>query len=77
MVRDLPADQAGIAALRHDRGLGLVGELDDRCDFRDRARPQHQRRVAFPQVAHLDQISLLHLRVGDRVFLADDGGETR
>ncbi len=67
--RDLPADQPGVAALRHDGGLGLVGELEDRGHFVDRARPQHHRRVAVVEVAHLDQIGLLHLRIGDRVFL--------
>ena len=72
MMRDLPADQPGIAALRHDRGLGFVGELEDRRHLVDRARPQHYRRVAVKEVAHLDQIGLLRRAVGDGIFGVDD-----
>ena len=36
VVRNLPADQAGIAALRHDRRFRRVGEFEDRRYF---ARP--------------------------------------
>ena len=43
--------------------------------FRDRARPQHHRRVAVIEVAHLDQIGLLRRLVGERVFRADNGGK--
>src|SRR6185437_13941997 len=31
-----------------------------------------QRRVSLPDIAHLDEIGVLDLRIGDRVFLADD-----
>ena len=75
VMRDLAADEAGIAALRHDRGLGLVGEFQDRRDFGDRARPQHHRRMAVEQVAHFEEIRRLHLRIGDGEFLADDRRE--
>ena len=34
LVRRLAADEAGIAALRHDWRPGLVRELQDRRDFR-------------------------------------------
>ncbi len=75
VVRDLPADQAGIAALRHDRRFRRVGELEDCRYFRDRGRPQHHRRVALEQMPHLDEIRRLQRRIGDGVFFADDGGE--
>ncbi len=75
--RDLAADEAGIAALRHDRRRRLVGELEDFRHFVDRRRPQHHRRMALEHVAHLDQIRRLLLRIGDGVFLADDRGEAR
>jgi hypothetical protein len=73
---DLAADQAGIAALRHDRRLGLVGEFEDRGDFGDRSRPQHHGRVAAEQIAHLHQVGRLRLRILDGEFVADDGDET-
>ena len=75
--RDLPADQAGIAALRHDRGAGVVGELQYCRNFGHRSRPQHHRRVTLEHVAHLDQIRRLQVWIGDGEFVADDCGETR
>ncbi len=76
VLRDLSADQAGIAALRHDRrARSRSRACRIAATSRDRARPQHQRRVAAIQVAHLDQIGRLRLRIGDGVFLADDRGE--
>ncbi len=45
-MRHLAADQAGIAALRHDRGAGLVGQLEDLRNLLDRFRAQHQLRMA-------------------------------
>ena len=74
--RNLPADQPSIAALRHDGGLGLVGELEDCRHFRDRSRPQYHRRLAAIEVAHLDQIRLLRLMVRDRVLFSDNADET-
>ena len=75
VVRRLPADQAGVAALRHDRRAGLVRELEDGGDLGGRARPQHHRRAAVIEPAILDQVGLDIVRVGERVALADDGGE--
>ena len=77
MVRDLPADEAGIAALRHDRRARLVGELEDRGDLGDRARAQHHRRAAVIEIALLDEIGLLRGRIGDGVARADDRREPR
>ena len=75
VVRDLSADQAGVAALRHDRGRGLVGDLEQLGNLPGRARPQHHRRVAGPQRAELDQIGRLLVLVGDGVLLADHGDQ--
>ena len=77
VVRNLPADQAGIAALRHDRRRRRVGEFEDRRHFRDRRRPQHHRRVALEQIAHFDEIGRLQRRIGNGVSVADDRGEAR
>ena len=74
---DLAADQAGIAALGHDRRRGRVGELEDRGDLRDRSRPQHQRRAAVIEAAAFHQIGLLGDGIGDGMALADDGGKAR
>ena len=78
LMRDLAADQPGIAALRHDRRAGLVGELED-CGTPRRPKPGRSTIGvrAVIEVAHLDQIGRLRLRIGDGVFLADDGGEAR
>ena len=75
VVRNLSADQAGVAALRDDRGRGLVGDLEQLGHFLGRARPQHHRRVAGPQRAELDQIGRLLVLVGDGVLLADHGDQ--
>ena len=63
VVRRLAADKAGIAALRHDRGIRLVGELQDGRDFRRRARPQHDLRVAAIEPALLGEVGFLIRRV--------------
>ena len=75
VMRDLAADEPGVAALRHDRRSGLVREPQDGRHLGDRARPQHHRGVAVIEVAHLEQIRLLHRRIGDGVSLADDRRE--
>ena len=75
VLRDLPADQAGIAALRNDRGRGVVRELEDFGDLGDRARPQHHRGMSAKHVAHLDEIRRLRLRIGDGVLLPHDRDE--
>ena len=73
----LAADEARIAALRHQSGARLAGELADRGDLRGRARPQHQGRGAAEQVAVLGDV-LVHVGLGGNgVFVADDGGEAR
>ncbi len=75
--RDLAADEAGVAALRHDRRAGVIGKLGDCRYFRDGRWAQHHGRVALEHIALLDQIRRLHVRVGDGEFVADDRGKTR
>ena len=77
VVRDLPADQPGVAALRHDRGGRLVGDLEKLGDFLGRAGPQHDGRVPGPQRAEFDEIGRLLVLVGDGVLLADHGDQPR
>ena len=73
--RNLSADQPGIAALRHQRRSGLVGELEDRRHFAGRAGPQQHRRAAVIEAAAFNQERLERRRIGDGVFLADNGRE--
>jgi hypothetical protein len=75
MMRGLAADQAGIAALRHQRDFVLAGELADRGHFRRRAGPQHQWRAAVKQVAFLGDIRRDIGGIGHRIFVADDGAK--
>ena len=75
--RNLSADQAGIAALRHQRRTGLVGELEDRRYFADRAGPQQHRGTAVIEAAAFYQERRERRRIGDGVFLADDGCKAR
>ena len=75
MVRGLPADETGIAALRHQRDFVLAGELADRGHLGSGAGPQHQRRAAVEQVAFLGDIGRDIGGVRDRIFVADDGAE--
>ena len=75
-VGDLPADQAGIAALRHDRRPRLVGEFQDRRHLGGRAGPEHHRRPPEELVAQLDEKGRHRLALAKRVAVADDGGET-
>ena len=75
-VGDLAADKARIAALRHDRRTGLVGEPDDRGDFLGRAGAQHGGGLAGEQIPPFLQIRRLIGRVGHGVTLADNGDET-
>ena len=76
MMRGLPADQPGIAALRHQRDLVFGGELADRGDFRGRARAQHQRRAAMEQAALLGEVGRDIGGIRHRVFVADDIAES-
>ena len=75
-MRGLAADQAGIAALGDDGRAGGIGESEDRGDFGDRARPQHQRRAAVIEIAFLAQVRRDRGWIGESVAIADDGGET-
>ena len=75
LERDLPADQPGIAALRHDGRLGLVGEFQDRRDLSRFAGLEHQRRLAAIAVAPFDQIGRHAGFVANGVLLADDAGK--
>ena len=77
VMRRLAADQPGIAALRHDRSAGRIGELEKLRDLGDGTGPQHHRRAPAIEVAHLDEVRKLRLRIGDCVFFADDSGEAR
>src|SRR5262245_13595117 len=73
--RDLAADQPGIATLRHDLRVRFVGALQDRRNFRRRARLEHERGVAKIAIAPFNEIRRHGLRVADRVVLADDADE--
>ena len=77
VMRNLSADETGIAALRHDRGAGRIRQFQNLGNFGHRARPQHHRRVSAEHVAHLDQIRHLLRRIGDGEFVADDRREAR
>ena len=74
-LRGLAADQAGIAALRHQRDSVFAGELADRRDFRGRARAQHQRRAAVKQVALLGEVGRDVGGIRHGVFVADHGAK--
>ncbi len=75
MMRGLAADQAGIAALRHQRDFVFAGELADRGHFRRRAGPQHQRRAAVKQVAFLGDVGRDIGGIGHRIFVADNSAK--
>ena len=77
IMRGLAADQAGIAALRHQRDLVLAGELADRGNFGRGAGPQHQWRAAKEQVAFLGDIGRNIGRIGHRIFVADNSAKFR
>src|SRR6185437_4288706 len=69
--RNLPADEARVAALRYDRRLRFLRKLQNLRNFLRRSRLQHERRAAFIKVARLAQ-KRLHRIPGERVFLAGD-----
>ena len=75
VMRRLTANQSGVAALRHDWSAGRIGELEKLCDFGDGTGTQHHRRAPAIEVAHLEEVRQLRLRIGDCVFLADNSGE--
>ena len=74
--RRLPADQAGIAGLRHHGDAVRMGKRHDCRYLLGRAGPQHDRRAALVHVAPLAQIGQLQLGIGERVLRPDDGGKT-
>ena len=74
-VRHLTADEAGIAALRHDRRPGLIREFQNRRDLRHRARPEDHRRVPMEQIPAFDQEGRDVVRVAKRIGGADDRRE--
>jgi len=75
VLRNLSADEAGIAALRHDRGCALARELEDCGNLRNRARAQHHGASAAKHVARLGEVGRLRVAIGDRVFLPHDRDE--
>ena len=75
LERDLPADQAGIAALGHDRRAGLVRDFQNAGHFFGAARTQHHRRLAEILVAPFREVRRHVGRIGNRMARADDGGE--
>ncbi len=75
LARRLAADKAGIAGLRHDRGAGFAGKLQDCRDFLDVGGLQQQRRGAMIEPAVLDQVRRKLGLAAQRIFVADDGGE--
>jgi len=70
------APTAGIAALRHQRVLVSLASLRI-AHLVDRAGPQQQRSAAVIEAAALDQEGRQRDRIGDGVFVADDGGKAR
>jgi len=75
MVRRLAADEAGIAALRHESDLVRIGKLADLANFGGRARSQHQRRAAMEQIAFFGDIGRDVARIGQRMLVANDLAE--
>ena len=72
---NLPAAQAGVAALRHDRRARLVGDGENAGDFLGGARAQHERRAAGPDLPPLAHVAVHFGGIADGVLLADHGGE--
>ena len=77
LMRDLTPDETRVPALRHDGDAVVVRELENPAHFIDRARPQHHRRGAAIDVAHLRDIRHLRVGAGDGEFVTHDRGEAR
>jgi hypothetical protein len=75
LERDLPADEAGIAALRHDGGRRLVGAFQDRGDLLRLAGPEHECSLAAIAVAPFHKIRRHGLFLADGMLLADDADQ--
>ena len=63
--RNPAANQAGIAALRHDRQLSLGANPHHRCDLGGRCRADDEAGGAVVEPPRLDEIRLLVMRVGN------------
>jgi hypothetical protein len=74
--RDLAADHAGIAALRHHRRAGLARPFHHGRHLGDRARPHHGLRLAVEEAARLLEIGHHRVGIGDDVLGADDAGQS-
>ena len=74
-VGNLAADQAGVAALRHDRHARRRAGRDDRRHFGRRARARHRERAAAEQPARLFEIGRDEFGIDDDVGGADDARE--
>ena len=75
LERNLPADEPGIAALRHDGRLRRVGAFEDRRDLLRLAGLEHERGLAAITVAPFDEIARHGCLVANRVLLADDADQ--
>ena len=75
LERNLAADEAGIAALRHDRGPRLVGDLKDRRDLPGLSGLEHERRLAAIAVAPFHEIGRHRRLVADGVLRPHDADE--
>ena len=75
LTRNLAADQAGIAALGHDRRVSFGAELQNGGDFRGRAGADDAARLPVKEIARLRQISGHVACFTQHVALADDGGQ--
>ena len=71
-VRRLAADEAGVAALRHDSDPRFVAKGGDRRDFRRRAGPNEGERLALIEAARLDERAGDEGGIGQHVARTDD-----
>src|SRR5271166_4982125 len=63
--RDAAADEAGVAALRHDRQPRLGADPHHRRDLLGRSRPDDEPGGAAPEPPRLDQVRFLLRGIGD------------
>ena len=63
--RDAAADEAGVAALRHDRQPGFGADSHHCRDLCGRRGPYHEPGGTAPEAARLDQVGFLVRRIGD------------
>ena len=69
--RDAAADEAGVAALRHDRQFRLGADPHHRRHLRGRSRADDQPGGTAVEAARLDEIGFLVARVGDPAARTD------